>query len=256
MKRRSVSDILRASTFLTNARQCTESHIRILNKKRFLRMLYQDWYLELKKSLDDSDGTGCVELGTGGGMSKAVMPCIVTSDIILLPHIDICLSAVNLPFRNESVKAFLLLDVLHHIKDAEGFFQEAQRSLIRGGRIVMIEPASTVLSRVIWRFFHHETYDDKADWCIKGENPLFSANSALPWIIFIRDKDKFLRMYPCLKITCMRIHTPLRYLLSGGFSMNQIAPDFSYGFFKKIETCLSRFNRYIGMFLTVEIEKI
>lgn len=48
-----------------------------------------------------------------------------------------------MPFQDKSVSAFMMIDVLHHIKDSRQFFKEMQRCLKPGGKIVMIEPANT-----------------------------------------------------------------------------------------------------------------
>ena len=51
-------------------------------------------------------------------------------------------------------------------------------------------------------------------------------------------------------------HTPLLYLLSGGVSLRQLLPSFTYGAVRLLEALLKPLNPYGGMFMTVEIEKI
>jgi len=119
----------------------------------------------------------------------------------------------------------------------------------------MIEPANTLWSRFVYKNFHHEAFEQKAGWTLPSGGPLSVSNIALPWIVFYRDNQKFEEDFPELVIKQLYNHTPFRYLISGGVSYPQFAPDFLYGFIKFIEQLLSPINKYLGMFLTVELEK-
>jgi SAM-dependent methyltransferase len=164
-----------------------------------------------------------------------------------------------MPFERASVDAFFMFDVLHHITDPRAFFREALRCLKIGGRIVMIEPANTLWSRFIYKNFHHELFDTQAKWemdSLQETGPLSHGNGALPWIIFSRDRRVFENEFPSLRIVRMRNHTPLRYLLSGGLTLRQLVPSFTYPAVKAIEYALSPVNNLLGMFQTIELEKV
>ena len=148
-----------------------------------------------------------------------------------------------------------MIDVLHHVSDAAAFFKEVTRCLKPGGKVVMIEPANTPWSRFIHRNFHHERFDTTAGWALAGAGPFSGANLALAWIIFYRDRQKFEREFPALKITGLENHTPLRYLVSGGLSFRQLLPSFTYNAVKGLENLLKPLNGRLGMFLTVRLEK-
>ena len=229
----------------------------IIRKKPFLRKLYADFYIELDKALIGKINGGLiVELGSGVGFIKEVIPGIITSDILRLPNINLNFSALNMPFRESAVGAFLMIDTLHHLGNTRAFLKEVNRCLRIGGRIVMIEPANTIFSRFGHRNFHYEDFDLSGDWCFEKKSHLFSANCAIPWIIFCRDRKLFESEFPSLKILKIKIHTPFRYWVSGGFSMRQLVPDWVYTIIKSTERLLSFFNRYIGMFMTIELEKV
>ncbi|MCK9602800.1 MAG: radical SAM protein [Candidatus Omnitrophica bacterium] len=238
-----------------NTLETFELHRRIIRQKPFLKKVYRDWYKMLKDSINGLSRGTIIELGSGGGFLKEVIPQAYTSDIVLMPGLDLNLSALDLPFKNNSISAFLMLDTMHHINKPVVFFKELSRCLRGGGRIIMIEPANTLWSRFIFVNFHQEDFDVSAGWEFETSGPLSSANGALPWIVFSRDRDIFLKEFPQLKIKRLRYHTPLRYILSGGLSMRQIAPSFTYGFFGVLEFLISPLNKYLGMFLLVEIEK-
>ena len=240
----------------TDTPEKTIFHGKIIREKPFLKALYTDFYKQFGKAIRDIDRNGLlVELGSGGGFIKEIIADVVTSDILRLPGVDKHFSALDMPFESDSVDIFFMIDVLHHINDSRAFFKEAERCLKTGGRIVMVEPANTLWSRFVWSRFHHESFDVKGGWGFEEGGPLAAANSAIPWIIFFRDRKVFEKEYPSLKIVRIKPHTPFRYLISGGLSIRQLLPSFTYGLVKMVEFFLSPFNRVIGMFYTIELAK-
>lgn len=235
--------------------ETTLAYGRVIRKKPFLKRLYTDFYLQLKERLPQKNNPVYVELGSGCGFMKEVIPSVTTSDVLPLPDIDKQFSALHMPYADYSVDAFLMLDVLHHIGDTRAFFKELNRCLTTGGKILMIEPANTMWSRFLYKHFHQEPFDPSAGWEFPATGPLSSANSALPWILFYRDRLQFEKEFPALRIRTLRPHTPFRYVLSGGVTMRQLLPSFMYPFVKAFEFFLTPFNGHIGMFLTIEIEK-
>jgi len=261
-------------------------HGEIIRRKGFLKKLYADFYREFLKAVPDPQGKVLVELGSGGGFIKEVIGNVITSDILELPNVDKVFSAVEMPFECDSVDAFFMIDVLHHISDPRAFFGEAVRCLKAGGKVVMIEPANTPWSRFIYKNFHHEAFDTGSGWEL-GEGgplrrsepsppwgrlppsnvresrdnsvwqggPVSHGNGALPWIIFRRDRKAFEEEFPSLRIVRMRNHTALRYLLSGGLTLRQLVPSFTYPAVKAIEYALTPLRDMLGMFQTIEIEK-
>lgn len=227
-----------------------------IRRKPFLRRLYADFYIEMKESLPHEKGRPLiVELGSGGGFIKEIMPRVITSDILRLLNVNLIFSALRMPFKEEAIDVFLMRDVLHHIGDAGAFLKEVDRCLKIGGKIIMIEPSGTIFNQFLYKKFHYEDFDRRGGWCFKKENNLFSANGALPWIVFCRDRQRFENEFPNLKILKIKIHTSLRCLLSGGVSMREFAPIWAYTIIKSIEMILSPFNRYLGMFMAIELEK-
>ena len=229
-------------------------HAEIINSKGFLKKLYVDFYHILKDKLPESAKT-IVELGSGGGFIKEIIPSALTSDILDVDGLDHVFSALEMPFGDASVDAFVMIDVLHHIPDPEQFFREADRCLIPGGKIIMIEPANTPWSRFIYKNFHHEEFDPESGWTLSASGPLSQANGAIPWIIFNRDREKFIDRFPVFEILEIKYHTLMRYLLSGGFTLRQLLPTWMYGVVRGIESLFGFTGHLTGMFQTVVLEK-
>jgi SAM-dependent methyltransferase len=229
-------------------------HKEILLKKKFMRELYLEWYRFFKKSFEGLPAGKIIEIGSGGGFLKDVIPEVITSDIISLPTNDLTLSALDMPFADNELSAIVMIDTFHHLPDCEQFLKEADRTLVKGGKIIMVEPANSCWGRFIYQNFHHEPFNTKGDWTFPSTGPLSGANGALPWIIFKRDRNIFEEKFSRFKIVKMKNHTPLRYLLSGGFTLKQLMPGFMYGPVKLLEKILSPIQAF-SMFSTIVIEK-
>lgn len=230
------------------------SHKDKIVSNYFLHKLYIRYYQDIlnrarRKKL-------IVELGSGGGFIKEIKKSIITSDVVPGPDIDKTFSAGGMPFKSNSVDAFVMLNVFHHIPNTEKALTEMQRCLKSKGRIVMIEPYNTFWSRLVYKNFHHERFDNYAGWGFKGKKRLTDSNMALPWIVFVRDKALFEQKFPDLRLISIEPHSPFSYILSGGLSKPQLAPNFAYKWVMLFERLISPLNRYLAIYATFVIEKV
>ena len=231
--------------------------VQVLQKKRFLNQLYREWYEELAEQMPDEVDGPVVELGSGAGFIREAIPGIITSDVQTLPIVDVVLDGHVLPFQDQSLRAVLMVDVLHHMQDVERFFSEAQRCLKTNGVVAMIEPWVTPWSTFIYRFVHHEPFNERAtNWRLPPGGALSQANSALPWLVFNKHRSKFRTMFPRLHISSIRLHTPFAYLISGGVRSISFAPGSGYPTIRKWEGVLETAMRHIAMFATVTLTYI
>lgn len=232
-----------------------EIHRRIIREKPLLRDAYASFYGEFVSVSRRVPPGPCVELGTGGGFLKELMPSVVITDVIPALGMDAALAAEALPFRAGSISAFFLLDVFHHVTDPRRFLAEVVRCLRPGGALVMVEPANTAWGRFVRKHFHHEPFDEGAGWEPGGNGRAAASNLALPWIVFVRDRALFERMFPQLRLVRVEPHTPLRFLLSGGISYRALAPSCLLPLVRLAEWTASSLNRYLGMHTTIEVCK-
>lgn len=236
--------------------EASVSHAELIRSKLFLRRIYEEHYNFFATEAHTAPEGQLVELGSGGGFLHEIIPNAITSDVVPIPGTALALSAHELPFPAQSLSAIVMINVLHHIQDVEKFFNEASRTLKTGGKVVMVEPANTAFSNFIYSNFHHEPFEPKQKgWKLPPGGRMSSANDALPWIIFCRDRVQFQQQFPELKINLCVNYMPLRYILSGGVSRGQLTPSWSYRLVQGVERCLTPLNNLIGMFMRVVIEK-
>lgn len=239
-----------------DAPSTTLQHRNIILRKKFLKKLYVEWYTSILNHTAGLPSGKIVEIGSGGGFLKELNPEIITSDILPFPHCDLTFGGEQMPFENNELSAILMIDVLHHIPNCRSFFKEAQRVLKPGGKIIMIEPANTPFSRLIFQNFHHENFDTKTrNWDFPTSGPLSGANGALPWIIFTRDYTDFQKEFPYLTREKIILHTPFAYLASGGLTFKTPFAGWMFKPFRFIESTLTPFNKTLAMFQTIIVAK-
>jgi hypothetical protein len=176
------------------------------------------------------------------------------SSIVPAVYNTVVLDARWLPFSSGSLKAIVMVDVLHHIPDGRAFLTEAERCLRSEGSIVMIEPWVSTWSRLVYTHLHHEPFNVGADdWTFSSAGPLSGANGALPWIIFQRDRHIFESEFGELQIRAMSPFIPFMYLLSRGVSMRQLMPAATFSFWSRLESGLSRWPSHWSMFALIHL---
>ena len=229
---------------------------RIIQKNGFLRRIYEQWYADIAGSLpSDMDGY-VLELGSGAGFLNRYVPRLITSEILPISNVDMVLDGQRMPFADASLRGIVMLDVLHHLPQVRLFFAEAARCVKHGGVVVMIEPWCTAWGGFVYRYLHHEPYlPHVEDWHFPPGGPLSAANSALPWMVFQRDRKTFDREISCWEIIRIKPHTPFAYLISGGLSMRPMAPEHWFNACRRMEKLLSPWMRHLAMFATIVIRR-
>ena len=225
----------------------------IILENSFLRQIYEAWYSDLLASLPNEDGP-VLELGSGAGFLERTLP-VITSEVFYCRHVKTILNGQALPFASRALRAIVMTDVLHHIPNPRRFFQEAGRCIRPGGIISMIEPWVTPWSTFIYTHLHHEPFDASTrEWTFPAGGPLSGANEALPWILFGRDLTQFQAEFPMWQITSIHPMMPMLYLVSGGVSMRQLMPGWSFPLWRGVEKIM-RPDRN-GMFAQIVLKRI
>jgi SAM-dependent methyltransferase len=252
--RRLLAHPLTASLSLDNP-ATTELRNQIIASKPFLKCIYDEWYGTLAKELPA--GTEQVlELGSGAGYLEQFIPGLITSEIFHCSRAKVVADAQQIPFADRSLRAIVMTDVLHHMPHPERFFAEASRCLCRGGKILMIEPWVTPWSQWVYTRLHHEPFRPEAeDWSFSSTGPLSGSNSAIPWIVFVRDRRKFESLFPELAIERIRPFMPFRYLVSGGVAMRNLMPGFTHAAWAGLERMLESQMPRFAMFAFVSLQR-
>ena len=229
----------------------------IWNNKPVLREVYTNYFEKIK----DSCVNGLtLEIGGGSGNLKDYLGNIISTDIQYASWIDVVGDAQFLPFDNDSIDNIVLLDVLHHIQYPKLFFKEASRVLKSKGRIILLEPGITPVSRFFYSYFHHESVDMNADPLSEGKiksnrNP-YDSNQAIPTLLFGKYKSEFEKIFLSFKFVEKKFFSLLAYPLSGGFKKWSLISKNMVPLILKLEDKLiPLLGKFMGFRLFIIIEK-
>ncbi len=201
---------------------------RAWQAKPALRAVYEDLYRRIARA--------CVvgptlEIGGGSGNFKDHAPDVIATDIQAAPWLDAVCDAHALPFATGHFANLVLFDVLHHLARPRLFFGEAARVLAPAGRVVMVEPALSILSRPFYTHLHEEPVD-MADDPLRSDPPRrrdpYAANQAIPTLLFGplwgRHRARFAEACPAFAVRERRLLSLFAYPLTGGFRPWSLIP--------------------------------
>ena len=210
-------------------------------KKKLIKLIYKNYYKDIKKYIIKNNQYTILELGSGDGNIKKIIKECVTSDQFRKRKIDRVENIYKINFKNDSISNVVMIDVFHHLKYPGLALKEINRVLIKNGRVIMIEPAMGLIPRIIYKIFHYEPngFNLKINWNsvvkkIPSANEYFAAQS-IPWrLFFLREVN--LKRY---KIKLIKPFSDFAFLLSGGYSYNSFYPIALYPFVKLIDKLLT-----------------
>ncbi len=225
----------------------------IMNSKPILQLLWRKWYRDIE-SFVPKKGLN-IEIGAGSGYAGTYFKNLIQTDVVLTPHINLCIDALFLPFKNCSLDSILMIGALHHLKDVNKFFIETERVLKPGGKIIMVEPYISLFSYPVWRLLHYEGCNLKSLSCSSDKYARIDANIAIPTILFKKKRKQFEEDYSGLKIIYEDYHTIFHFFASGGVSYPSLVPGILLPVLVKIEKILQPLGKWLGSFMTIIIQK-
>ncbi len=243
-----------------NSAKTDIEHRKIMFSKPLLKSTYTKWYQEIKKVIGPIREARfpIIELGAGPSFLERYIPEVIKTEVIASPNTHRIIDAESLPFDEQSIGALILVNVFHHLAHPARFFKGAEHCLVRGGKIVMIEPSHSLLNRWIIKLLHPcEFYDESIQtWRNFPTGRLTGANNAMAWVVLQRDRKIFESRFRHLKINSIVPHTVLLLYLSGGYAFPSLVPKGLTSSILRLEDLLNKIVPYLGSHLTIEIEKV
>jgi len=230
--------------------------------KPALRALYTRWYARIAAEIPPL--RPIVEIGSGCGNFKAFLPEAVATDYTHCgAWIDRVVDATQMPFSENEVGNFVLLDCLHHLQRPLQFLRDATKALQPGGRIVFWEPAATPWARFVYGRFHHEPLDLKQNLFAEDGTPPPAdpghtfTNMGIATLLFQHGLGETLQRVPELNMVRREWSDFLVYPSTGGFSYSNFMPAPLASPLYSIERVLTRpwASWLTGLRLLVVLEK-
>ena len=151
----------------------TKDRIGFEKSNKALGFLYKEWYELISKFFSKIDGIN-IELGCGASFIDQINKSIKKTDVFLNSNTDFKLDAMEVGknFENK-ISNLILVNVFHHISEPELFLKSAEKSLLTGGRIIMIEPINNYWSRFVYKLIRHEPFNTRQiEWKFESKDPL------------------------------------------------------------------------------------
>jgi Methyltransferase domain len=229
-----------------------QRHRRVWERKPVLRRVYREEFFARLHAFRNPHGIS-IEVGAGPGFFKEFLPEVVATDFMWSPWVNVMCDAQLLPFRASSISNVFGVDVLHHLAEPMTFLFEAERILVRGGRVILVEPWITPFSYLVYRYLHQEGCDLSArPWesTVTGSiatKHAMDGNPAVPYLVFgDRNRAGTLARLPKLKLLNLEPFCLFAYLLSLGFKSFSLLPVWLYGPLSAFESRTSRLWRSVA----------
>jgi SAM-dependent methyltransferase len=229
-------------------------------RKPQLRAVYRGFHELIASRLDRSVSGQIVELGSGMGSIREVIPDCVTTDLFPNPWLDRQENAYRLTFTDGSVSNLILFDVWHHLRYPSTALAEFRRVLAPGGRVIVFDPAISWTGRVIYGLFHHEpvamglpiTWDAPAGFKPE-DSDYFAAQGAATRIFWRRVEPGRLSSWSLLEATPL---PSFEYFATGGFSGPQLGGPGAFRLWKSLDRTLGRWPKLFAARLLVVLKKV
>ena len=236
--------------------QANASHWR---RKPLLQKVYQRFYEAIASELR-RDLTGVtVEIGSGIGNLKSVVPDAITTDLFPNPWLDQVENAYELTFSDRSIANLILFDVWHHLQYPGTALAEFHRVLQKQGRLVIFDPAIGLLGRVVYSAFHHEPLGLMQPICWRAPDDFspekmsyYAAQGNAQRIFFSKEFAAQLSDWCVVK---RKQFAGLSYVGSGGFRGPQLYPQKLHGALRLLDRFADSAPRFFATRLLVVLEK-
>lgn len=201
-------------------------------RKPILRTIYQGFHAEIARHLSTLESPLVVELGSGIGNIKEVIPHALRTDLFPNPWLDQIENAYALSFGDETVSDLILFDVFHHLQYPGTALREFWRALRPGGRVLVFDPFISLLGLVVYGLLHKEPihWRQEIEWYAPaGWNPAqadyYAAQGNATRVFFSRITPTLFKDWT---LVTRKRYAAFSYVASGGYSGPQLYPDSFY----------------------------
>jgi SAM-dependent methyltransferase len=237
-----------------------EENRRSWERKPTLRRIYEGFHCQILAWCRQDLGLATVEIGSGLGQIKTIIPHCITTDVFSNPWIDRTENAYKLSFPDGGVANLILFDVWHHLRYPGNALKEFQRVLSAGGRLIIFDPCMSLLGLIVYGLFHHEpvalrqpiTWFAPNRWDESQADYYAAAGNA--WRIFHRGEAQ--EKFGEWRLLEVQRQSAFPYVASGGFRSPQLYPSAWLPLVQLFDQALNLLPALFATRLLVVLEKV
>jgi SAM-dependent methyltransferase len=222
-----------------------QQNLDFWQRKPKLQEIYRGFYRLIAAQINQDINGKIVELGSGIGNIKMMIPEALCSDLFPNPWIDQVENAYQLSFQDNTVSNLILFDVFHHLEHPGTALAEFSRVLRPSGRVIIFDPYISLTGLLVYGLLHHEPVGitKKINWFApEGFDPwksnYYAAQGNATRVFF---SGKYSRYWNGFDLVYKKRIPAISYIASGGYSKPQVLPDRLFRFVEKLETVFDFF---------------
>ncbi len=209
----------------------------IWHSKYAIRACYQKWVAMMKAHAREGR---TLEIGGGAGLMKELwgegLDC---TDILPTPWIDFTLDALKMDVKESAYDNVICVDALHHLDDPHLFFERAAWAVRDGGKIIMVEPWITPLSRLGYALHHEPIWLKGYQHPDAARDDPWVGNLGMANVLFgRRERAQWKIRHPEWRIGTIRKFGFFDFQCAGGFKNWSIRPPWLYDLLLKLDDAL------------------
>jgi SAM-dependent methyltransferase len=230
---------------LTQHQAEIEQNLKAWEAKPLLKEIYTAFSRRILTLIDPAVPGRVVELGSGIGNLKTLLPGALATDLFPNPWLDLSCDGYELPFRQGSLSHLVLFDVFHHLRAPNAFLREARRVLAPGtGRLILFEPYLSWTSYPVYGLFHHEPVAWREPINLAESLPrprdYYAAQGNSTRLFFKKELPDWPEGW---RILHAEAFSCFHYLMSGGYAKPALYPASWLNNLQKLDAVLSRWPR-------------
>jgi SAM-dependent methyltransferase len=213
-------------------------------RKPVLQRAYRDFHRRIAAHVDPAVPGRIVELGSGIGNIRDVIPDCVRTDLFANPWIDQVENAYDLTFADGELSHVILFDVFHHLQHPRTALRECRRVLAPGGRVIIFDPYVSFAGWLVYGPMHHEPIGSDQPGFDAHQHAYYAAQGNATRVFWGGEAPQILDGW---NMPARERIGAWAYALTGGYSKPQLYPAALYPVVRQLDAIAEALPKLLAL---------